>query len=136
MKLNEDNAKIICKRADCSVEAPQCEERFMIRMSIIFLLLGAVLLVAMLLSEYYWTWQFERLYGLGGEMLNVTKATDIQDYQALKPLLNLTMYAIPKTLGFIGTGFALIGTTIIVGMRPSTGCRRYSQRKQYTQTES
>lgn len=106
------------------------ESMFIIRASIVFMMLGAVLFAATLLSEHYWAWQFDRLYGVDGEAKSATLAADIQAYQALKPLLNITMYAIPKTLGFISAGFALIGTIFIVMEGVSTAWRRYQQRRE------
>lgn len=107
------------------------ESMFIIRASIVFMMLGAVLFAATLLSEHYWAWQFDRLYGVDGEAKSATLAADIQAYQALKPLLNITMYAIPKTLGFISAGFALIGTILIVMEGVSTAWRRYQQRQEH-----
>ncbi|MEG0867099.1 MAG: hypothetical protein RSD49_02420 [Hafnia sp.] len=107
------------------------ESTFIIRVAIVFMMLGAVLFAATLLSEHYWVWQFDRLYGVDGEVKSATLAADIQAYQALKPLLNITMYAIPKTLGFMSVGFALVGTILIVMEGVSTAWRRYQQRQEH-----
>lgn len=146
MKSNECDAKNVC---DCVVSGEerdrdsamtqhriaesvrQRESEFTVRVAFVFMMLACVLLAASLLSEYYWSWHFDRLYELNGIADNATKSVDIQAYQALKPLLNITMYAIPKTLGFIGLGFVLVGTMLIVMERFSALFRRYHQRRQH-----
>lgn len=146
MKPNECDAKNICDSVvsdegrgcdrvmmtRCVVEKiRQRESMFIIRVAIVFMMLGAVLFAATLLSEHYWAWQFDRLYGVDGEAKSATLAADIQDYQAFKALLNITMYAIPKTLGFMSAGFALIGTILIVMEGVSTAWQRYQQRQEH-----
>lgn len=110
-------------------ERRQRESEFIWKLAAVFVLLGGVCLVAAWGSEYYWESVFHLMYETGGFADKATEVADIQDYQALKPLVNLTMYAIPKTLEFIGIGFFLVGTLFIAIEGLSILFERYQQRR-------
>ncbi|EBS4817066.1 hypothetical protein DEN29_18500 [Salmonella enterica subsp. enterica serovar Javiana] len=97
---------------------PQDDCVFRSRFSTVLLVTGCAILVAALLADMFWWQMFETLYGATAEDLGVAgRETDPQmlaEYATLKPLINLTMYIIPTTLGFTGAGLFLTGTGIAV----------------------
>ena len=144
MKPNECDAKNVCDNVVsdeergcdrvmmtcCIVEKiRQRESEFISRLVVVFLLLGGVCLVAALASKYFWESVFHLMYETGGFADKATEVATIQDYQALKPLVNLTMYAIPNTLGFIGIGFILMVVLVSLVDSASNLWRRYQQRR-------
>lgn len=110
-------------------ERRQRDSEFTVRVAFVFILLAGVCLVAGWVSQYFWESMFHLMYETGGFADKATEVADIQDYQALKPLVNLTMYAIPKTLEFIGIGFFLVGTLFIAIEGLSVLFERYQQRR-------
>jgi len=144
MKQNECDAKNVC---DCVVSGEACdrdsamtqhriaesvrqrESEFIWKLAAVFVLLGGVCLVAAWGSEYYWESVFHLMYETGGFADNATEVARVQGYQALKPLVNITMYAIPKTLEFIGIGFLLMGGLMMSLESSSNEWRRYQQRR-------
>lgn len=92
---------------------PQDERIFRSRFSVVLLTTGCAILVAALLADLFWGRMFEAIYGVSvadpGVAGRETNPLVMAEYAALKPMLNLIMYVVPTTLGFIGAGFFLTG---------------------------
>lgn len=97
---------------------PPGDRVFRSRLSAVLLATGCAILVAALLADLFWGQMFETVYGSSSTDPGVAgRETDPQmlaEYATLKPLINLTMYIIPTTLGFTGAGLFLTGTGIAV----------------------
>ncbi|EBP0846464.1 hypothetical protein QTR52_004396 [Salmonella enterica] len=86
---------------------------FFSRVYCVLLATGCAFLVASLLAGYYWSEMFGAIYGASvadpGVAGRETDPAMAAEYATLKPLLNLTLYLVPTTLGFLGTGMVLTG---------------------------
>ncbi|EBY6939024.1 hypothetical protein ACXA28_004206 [Salmonella enterica subsp. enterica serovar Chester] len=92
---------------------PQDYRVFCSKLSAVLLATGCAILVAALLAGLFWGQMFEAVYGASATDPGVAgRETDpamVAEYAALKPLLNLTLYVVPTTLGFTGAGLFLTG---------------------------
>ena len=134
---NIDDDGVNSEASDCDsamtqrriAERRQRDNEFTVRVAFVFILLSGVFLVAGWVSKYFWESVFHLMYETGGFADKATEVADIQDYQALKPLVNLTMYVIPDTLVSICIGFFLVGLLFIAVEGLSVLLERYQQRR-------
>lgn len=89
------------------------EDKFSQKLYMAMMMWGGALLIAGLISSWFWHGMFEITFGEGGRAGHVSEPGIIAEYAALKPLLNLVMYVVPW--GF----YALGGGAFMAGM---TGC--------------
>ncbi|EAP7475662.1 hypothetical protein HT886_003941 [Salmonella enterica] len=89
------------------------DDIFFGRVYCVLLATGCAFLVGSLMADYYWSEMFEAIYGASvagsGVAGRETDPAVVAEYATLKPLLNLTMYLVPTTLGFLGAGMVLTG---------------------------
>lgn len=88
-----------------------------------FMLSGYALLIASVVAGWYWGRLFDVLFP--------GKNTDFSaDLHQIKPLINITMYAVPTTLTFLAVGFLVVGHVMLLIHFSCDTCRYIQRRRE------
>ena len=115
----------------------QDDRVFRSRLCAVLLATGCAILVAALLADLFWGQMFEAVYGTSatnpGEAGRETDPAMVAEYAALKPLLNLTLYVVPTTLGFTGAGLFLTGAGLAAADALADRWQAWRQKRRATE---
>ena len=87
------------------------EDKFSQKLYMAMMMWGGALLIAGLISSWFWHGMFGIAFGEGGLAGQVSESGIIAEYAALKPLMNLVMYVVPWGFYALGGGALMAGLT-------------------------
>ncbi|EHP0862171.1 hypothetical protein KNZ39_003752 [Escherichia coli] len=87
------------------------EDKFSQKLYMAMMMWGGALLIAGLISSWFWHGMFGIAFGEGGLAGQVSEPGIIAEYAALKPLMNLVMYVVPWGFYALGGGALMAGLT-------------------------
>lgn len=115
----------------------QNDSIFRCRLILALVATGCAILVAALLAGMFWGHMFAVIYGTSvtdpGVAGRETAPEMVEGYAALKPLLNLTLYVVPTTLGFTGAGLFLTGAGLAAADALADRWQAWCQKRRATE---
>ncbi|EGC2886753.1 hypothetical protein OJ723_001202 [Salmonella enterica] len=87
------------------------KDKFSQKLYMALMMCGGALLIAGLISSWFWHGMFGITFGEGGLAGQVSEPGIIAEYAALKPLINLVMYVVPWGFYALGGGALMAGLT-------------------------